>query len=171
MTFTDAIRAIRGDWSQEEAARLLGHTQAWWSRIENGEREPGLADLYLLSQLGLRLYNGEWRAEPHLLTGEAVIERAEALVDAWRHGSAVSTGEVIAYIEGLLRADPTVEIARLRESNQNHRQAYELKIDDLRRETLRCSALQKMLDAERAAVTELWEIVDEFRSRAGETNT
>lgn len=58
----DALRALRGERSQAEMAALFGRTQAWWSYIESGNRNPRLDDLQQIShKLGLSLADGVWR--------------------------------------------------------------------------------------------------------------
>lgn len=56
--------------------------------------------------------------------------------------------------------------ARVKEQGEradNLQRAYELKIDDLRRETLRASTLQEALNKEHQALTELWERHEKMR--------
>jgi len=67
VSLPSALRAIRGIHSQRDIAEACCHTQAWWSRLERGLCDPTVADLELLSQLGLTIYQGRW----------AVLERAE----------------------------------------------------------------------------------------------
>jgi chromosome segregation ATPase len=83
-----------------------------------------------------------------------------------RHEEDATTLELIDEAE-LEVSDVEAHVSRLERQVDDLRQAYELKIDDLRRETLRTSQLQKELDGERKAVAELWARYDEARAALG----